>query len=222
MFLGFFLAAILNTGCASFHGPGDFKDAADYQIPGEDELPPLGSQAPSAGSEEKPRRKQAISSSAEIGFAWPVENPRVNQGFLLTKKRPHWGIDLGGPKGTPILASERGYVVYTGRGFRGYGNLIVVEHTEEWATLYSHLDKISVKEGDYVDRGSVIGNMGRTGRASGVHLHFEIRHNRQPVNPQAYLPDTAQARSDTAAVEHSPVTPDTPRTRPKRKKNRKS
>ncbi len=219
--LTFYAVALLSIGCTSFNGPGDYKYASDYQIPGEDELPPLGSNAPAVGDGKTPR-PHAIGSSEEIGFAWPVESPKVNQGFLLTKKRPHWGIDLGGPKGTSILASERGYVVYTGRGFRGYGNLIVIEHTAEWASLYSHLDKISVKEGDYVDRGSVIGTMGRTGRASGVHLHFEIRHNRQPVNPQAYLPNSDQSRSETAALAQSAATIDTPRSRPKRKKNRKS
>ena len=87
------------------------------------------------------------------------------------------------------MAAERGTVIYTGRGFHGYGNLIVIEHNNEWATLYSHLNSITVKEGETVERGTKIGTMGRTGHATGVHLHFEIRRNRQPVNPLAYLPE---------------------------------
>lgn len=120
-------------------------------------------------------------------FDWPVDDARMSRGFLTGKKN-HWGLDLANKRGTPILASERGIVIYTGKGFRGYGNLIVIEHNEEWATLYSHLHKIEVEEGQAVQQGQRIGQMGRTGRASGVHLHFEIRHNRQPVNPLPYLP----------------------------------
>lgn len=175
-----FVCLSLGTACSSFRGPGEFQTGEDYQTQEDDEMP-------------KPeqtwrgeRKMQAPSS--QISFDWPVDEARLSQPFQLHKRRPHWGIDIANKKGTPILAAEKGYVIYMGRGFRGYGNLIVIEHSPEWATLYSHLDKIQVTEGQFVSRGDKIGTMGRTGRASGVHLHFEIRHNRQPVNPMAYLP----------------------------------
>lgn len=128
------------------------------------------------------------SRDGEIQFDWPVEQARLSRGFLLGR-RWHYGIDLAAPKGTPILSAAPGKVIYTGRGFTGYGNLVVVEHGDRWATLYAHLNRFSVREGDLVARGQKLGEMGRTGRASGVHLHFEIRYNREPVNPLMYLPE---------------------------------
>jgi murein DD-endopeptidase MepM/ murein hydrolase activator NlpD len=132
--------------------------------------------------------KRKNSETEALNFEWPVADIRMSRGFAYGT-RAHWGLDLANPRGTPILAAEQGTVIYTGSGFRGYGKLIVVEHNDEWATLYAHLDKISVKEGQVIQKGERLGAMGRTGRSSGVHLHFEIRHRRQPVNPLAYLPD---------------------------------
>jgi murein DD-endopeptidase MepM/ murein hydrolase activator NlpD len=131
--------------------------------------------------------RKTMRAHQEFNFDWPVDSARLTQGFHLGR-RPHWGIDLAAPKGTAILASEDGVVIYTGHGFTGYGNLIVIEHGSEWATLYSHLERIEIKEGAHVRQGQRIGAMGRTGRATGVHLHFELRENRQPVNPLAYMP----------------------------------
>lgn len=165
-------------GCSTFRGPGELK-TPEFSAGNEDQgsFPPTRSGKHEYGD-----------SAVDISFDWPVDDARLTQEFHTSGKRAHWGVDLANSKGTPILASERGYVIYTGRDFRGYGNLIVIEHSPQWATLYSHLQKIEVTEGQFVKRGERIGTMGRTGRASGVHLHFEIRHNRQPVNPQAYLP----------------------------------
>lgn len=122
-----------------------------------------------------------------FNFDWPIDSARLSRGFKLAKKS-HWGLDLANHKGTPIFASERGRVIYTGREFKGYGKLVVIEHGNRWATLYAHLSKIIVKEGDSVNQGQPIGEMGRTGRATGNHLHFELRYDRQPVNPLQYLP----------------------------------
>jgi murein DD-endopeptidase MepM/ murein hydrolase activator NlpD len=142
------------------------------------------------------RLEQRVESAtgADYQFDWPVDDARLSRGFSLAARHSHWGIDLANVRGTPILAAERGRVIYTGNGFHGYGNLIVIEHGDEWATLYSHLSKIEVTEGQMIVRGEKIGQMGRTGRASGNHLHFEIRHFRQPVNPLAYLPQGLPAR----------------------------
>ena len=125
----------------------------------------------------------------------------MTRGFFLRKRRGHYGLDLAEYKGAPIYAAAEGYVVFAGRGFRGYGNLVVIEHNESWATLYAHLDKITVSEGQKVESGVEIGKMGRTGNARGVHLHFEIRQNRLPVNPIEFLPQGfgvgSQAHSGT-------------------------
>lgn len=124
----------------------------------------------------------------ESYFDWPVDQAKLSRGFLPNKRRPHLGIDLAASKGTPILAAHSGKVIYTGQDFSGFGKLIMIEGSRGWATFYAHLSKIRVSEGDRVKKGEVIGLMGRTGRATGVHLHFEIRGARGPVDPLMYLP----------------------------------
>ncbi|MCB0407167.1 MAG: M23 family metallopeptidase [Bdellovibrionales bacterium] len=118
---------------------------------------------------------------------WPVDNVRLTQKFRPKKRRPHQGIDLGGQRHTPIFAAHEGYVIYAGSGFKGYGRMIIVQYDNQWASLYAHLQKIQVKEGDYVSTRQQIGTMGRTGRATGVHLHFELMEDQIPIDPLPYL-----------------------------------
>ena len=124
-------------------------------------------------------------------FDWPVVEARMTRGFLPrgTKKRrrPHKGIDLAAQRGTAVLASHDGIVIYTGKEFKGYGKMIMIEK-DNWATLYAHLDKIVVYEGQKINQGAVIGALGNTGRSSGPHLHFEIRKTDGPIDPLPYLP----------------------------------
>lgn len=122
-------------------------------------------------------------------FDWPVEEARLTRGFLPhKKKRPHLGIDLAAPRGTVIFSSHSGTVIYAGRDFRGYGKMVLVEDGHGWATLYAHLDRILVEEGQSLTSRDIIGLMGRTGRATGVHLHFEIRKDKFPLDPLLQLP----------------------------------
>ncbi len=124
-------------------------------------------------------------------FDWPVVEARMTRGFLPrgTKKRrrPHKGIDLAAQRGTAVLASHDGIIIYTGKEFKGYGKMIMIEK-DNWATLYGHLDKIVVYEGQKIRQGEVIGALGNTGRSSGPHLHFEIRKTDGPIDPLPYLP----------------------------------
>jgi murein DD-endopeptidase MepM/ murein hydrolase activator NlpD len=190
------VCSLLLTACSTFHGPGAYQapraSAAPSSSPTTTSAAEDQPSAPNYPGESLPNvtlkgERNTTAPESEMAFDWPVEEARLTQGFRLGR-RPHWGIDLGAKRGTHVLAAERGYVVYTGHGFHGYGNLVVIEHGTQWATLYSHLDKILVHEGAAVKRGQVIGLVGRTGRASGYHLHFELRENRQPVNPLAYMP----------------------------------
>jgi murein DD-endopeptidase MepM/ murein hydrolase activator NlpD len=127
-------------------------------------------------------------------FQWPVPNPRVTDFFGWrdpSRRRPekmHEGIDLGGNSRTPILAAAPGTVIFAGRRVRGYGRMVVVEHAESWSTVYAHLSKIDARVGQRVEAGDRLGWMGRSGRASGVHLHFEIRRGADPVDPMVLLP----------------------------------
>jgi len=96
-------------------------------------------------------------------------------------------LDIAGKLGTPVKASARGKVVYSGSGLIGYGKLIIIKHDERFLTAYAHNNKILVSEGQFVSKGSRIAEMGSTGTTR-VKLHFEIRKDGHPVNPARYLP----------------------------------
>jgi NTP pyrophosphatase (non-canonical NTP hydrolase) len=98
------------------------------------------------------------------------------------------GVDLAAPKGTPVLSAQNGMVIYAGRDFRGYGRMVLVESGNGIATLYAHFDRIYVTEGQRVHSGEILGAMGRSGRATGVHLHFEVRKDKGPIDPLPLLP----------------------------------
>ncbi len=123
-----------------------------------------------------------------IGLSWPVQG-RITRGYNLVQRKPHLGLDIAAPRGTQIQASHDGIVIYAGNGFRGYGKLVMVEFGDRWATLYSHLSRITVREGQWIKRGQKLGVIGRTGNASGIHLHYEIRYKREPIDPVKYLPN---------------------------------
>ena len=172
--LGLWSCAHYRSGTGEYRGLGNYTTSSDYDIDGsrlKSHLPPT--------SQFKPK--------AEFALSWPVKNVHVNRGFQMASQPHHMGLDLGGKKGNLILASHEGVVVYTGSGFRGYGKMVLIEYDKQWATLYAHLNDIEVREGAIVVPGQVIGEMGRTGRATGVHLHFELMHNHNPVDPLRYL-----------------------------------
>lgn len=122
----------------------------------------------------------------KINFIWPVEG-RLGDGFDEAEGKRHMGIDISAPVGTMIKASASGRVIYSGNTIRGYGNLIILRHSEEFVTVYGHNEVNLVEEGDWVERGQVIGRVGQTGRATGPHLHFEVRRNNKAVDPLLFL-----------------------------------
>ncbi|MCZ7546871.1 MAG: LysM peptidoglycan-binding domain-containing M23 family metallopeptidase [Anaerolineae bacterium] len=99
----------------------------------------------------------------------------------------HRGIDLMAAEGTPVYAADPGIVIFAGWNTWGYGNLIVISHGNGWMTYYAHLSYLNVGCGSFVNAGQQIGEVGTTGRSSGPHLHFEIRQNGEPLNPQNFV-----------------------------------
>ncbi len=123
------------------------------------------------------------------GWVSPVEpNVTLTQKFRPKYNSKHKGVDLAGKMNQPLFATNSGVVTYKGDKFRGYGKMILLEHSEGWTSLYSHLSKFNVDNGDKVYAGQVIGYMGRSGRASGVHLHFEVYKNKIPIDPLRVVP----------------------------------
>lgn len=98
----------------------------------------------------------------------------------------HAGLDFKGRKGDPVKSTADGKVIMAG-WYQGYGKCVRIRHKNNLETLYGHLSKINVKEGQVVSTGQVIGNVGSTGYSTGNHLHYEVRKNGKPVNPKTYL-----------------------------------
>lgn len=142
------------------------------------------------------RRKPAV--VRDVIFSWPLERDRFwISSFYGRRKRAngtwgfHHGLDMAALTGTPIKAVASGRVIEAG-DVRGYGNTIVILHSEKYKTRYAHLQKIKVKKGQIVKRGQYIGTVGSTGfvRKSGrdaSHLHFEVHRHGKQVNPLQYL-----------------------------------
>jgi len=171
---------LLLAACSSFQGPGEFKGLGNFQGF-------AGYNSPSSYRSMGTGNDEPIN-SGNFTLVWPVRGRhKVNQGFSPRNNRKHAGLDIAGSMGTNILSAHSGRVVYTGHGFRGYGNMIIVEHSKAWASLYAHLRRVTIRQGAFVDPGQKIGEMGRSGRATGVHLHFELLKSKQPVNPLRYL-----------------------------------
>jgi murein DD-endopeptidase MepM/ murein hydrolase activator NlpD len=102
-------------------------------------------------------------------------------------RRHHDGIDLAAPVGAPIRAIAQGQVVYADP-HGGYGRYIVVKHADGYTSHYGHCDKVEVSPGQRVAAGEILGTVGNSGVSTGPHLHFEIRRNGTPQNPEALLP----------------------------------
>ena len=144
------------------------------------ELPPLSSPE---------RYLPAPSPAAEFdGYIWPARGT-LTSGYGWRWGRPHRGIDIAAPIGTPIVAAASGEVISAGWNSGGYGNLVKLKHPNGSVTFYAHNHRIMVRRGQKVKQGQQIAQMGSTGYSTGSHLHFEIRSNgKNAVNPIAYLP----------------------------------
>ncbi len=131
---------------------------------------------------------EAIGDFGGIPLIWPLESGKISSHFGLRKKRLHAGVDISAPRGTLVRAAADGQVLIARRQ-GAYGKLIIIEHASDRQTVYGHLDSFSVTEGDIVKAGELIGRVGRTGHATGPHLHFETRiANGVPRDPLAFLP----------------------------------
>lgn len=118
-------------------------------------------------------------------WRWPTEG-KVIETFGASEGG-NKGIDIAGSKGQAIIATADGRVVYAGNALRGYGNLIIIKHNDDYLSAYAHNDTMLVREQQEVKAGQKIATMGSTGTSS-TRLHFEIRYKGKSVNPLRYLP----------------------------------
>lgn len=120
----------------------------------------------------------------EEHIQYPLASVKTNQGYFFF----HPAIDFDGETGDPVRPVMAGTVAAVQYSSLAYGNAILIRHGDNFSSLYAHLSKVHVVEGQKVDLNTVIGEVGSTGRSSGAHLHLEIRENGRPINPMSMLP----------------------------------
>ncbi|MDU3834832.1 MAG: murein hydrolase activator NlpD [Enterobacter hormaechei] len=139
--------------------------------------PVVSSTVPTASSQN--------ASSSITTWRWPTDGKIIEN--FATSEGGNKGIDIAGSKGQAIIATADGRVVYAGNALRGYGNLIIIKHNDDYLSAYAHNDTMLVREQQEVKAGQKIATMGSTGTSS-TRLHFEIRYKGKSVNPLQYLP----------------------------------
>jgi murein DD-endopeptidase MepM/ murein hydrolase activator NlpD len=145
-------------------------------------------------------RKHYSETEPRVDFIWPVTG-RISSIFGLRRffneqeRRPHNGLDIAASEGTPIKATADGTVLDAGNFFFS-GNMIYIDHGQGIISLYAHLSKISVKPGDVVKQGDIIGEVGQTGRVTGPHLHFAVYANQALIDPIFMLPKGGNSASE--------------------------
>ena len=171
---------IVPGGTYQYHTPGQIgwvsrTSPATAQVGGAGACPPTNSTAAGTGT-----------------FAYPTSRHYLS-GFDYSTVTHHLGIDLAANLGDPIYAADGGVIVYRGWNSYGYGNMIMVDHGDDFQTLYAHLSAFFVTCGEGVNKGQTIGSAGATGNASGPHLHFEVRTSTTVIDPWNVLPPPSPA-----------------------------
>ena len=167
----------------------------------EPRLPPPAAQSPSTVEFEQVRMQRWKQVAQSIQLSWPVKNARLTSQFGWRKGEAHDGVDLRAKVGTPVFAAHDGRVLYAGNGISGYGVLVVIRHSTGLATVYAHNSRIRVRRGQVVRRGQLIALSGATGRASGPHVHFEVRAGSRPLDPLVLIQAGAGGRSALASLD---------------------
>lgn len=166
--------------------PPTSRPPVQSQPPAKTPTPTAQPQPPvvAAGGSATAGKVQPVQRSAQ-GWAWPANGMLI--GKFSSNGSLNKGIDIAGELGQPVLAAADGAVVYAGSGLRGYGELVIIKHSDAYVSAYGHNRRLLVREGQQVKVGQHIAEMGSTG-ADRVKLHFEIRRQGKPVDPLQYLP----------------------------------
>jgi murein DD-endopeptidase MepM/ murein hydrolase activator NlpD len=141
--------------------------------------------------EDAPAAETPVKASEATGalptFRWPVRGKVITAYGAKANGKSNDGINLAVPEGTPVKAAEDGVVAYSGNELKGYGNLVLVRHSNGYVTAYAHASELLVKRGDSIKRGQVIAKSGQSGEVGSPQLHFEIRKGSSPVDPLQFL-----------------------------------
>lgn len=132
--------------------------------------------------------RETVSTYRKTKFMWPVNGTVVSNFGVVGKGRKNDGINIKAAIGTNVKAADKGVVAYAGNELKGFGNLVLIKHSDGYITAYAHNEKLYVKKGQTVLRGEKIATVGSTGSVNTPQLHFEVRAGKKAVNPRQYLP----------------------------------
>ena len=171
--------------------PRQLEPGMELFVPGATravEVPPLPPGAPAEQEVVSPEPATAAGRPARGAdkLRWPVQGVLYSR-YGVRQGQRHDGIDIAAPEGATIGAAAGGAVLYAGAQ-SGYGSIVILRHDGGLLTLYAHASAILVRQGDRVEAGQPIARVGKSGRTTGPHLHFEVREGTRPRNPLFYLP----------------------------------
>lgn len=138
-------------------------------------------------SSDPTKKLPAISPRSSSKFSWPVRGKILSHFGAKSGGLFNDGINIGASRGTMVRAAENGVVAYAGNEVKGMGNLVIIQHSGGWMTVYAHMDSLAVRRGVRVKVGQKIGTVGATGKVTQPQLHFEIRKGTKAYNPSSYL-----------------------------------
>ncbi len=177
--------------------PSELDVGHHLWIPNADRVVYVAPTVPGVAKHSLPKKKKFVAKgkgvakkkkmAAKRRLLWPVRGGVLTSRFGTRNGKNHHGIDIGARRGTPIRAANEGKVEFSGWGPTGYGLMIIIKHPGNLTTVYAHNSRNLVKKGSKVKRGQMIARVGKTGRATGPHVHFEVRNDTHPKNPLLYL-----------------------------------
>ena len=138
-------------------------------------------------SSDPNKKLPSIAARSSSKFSWPVRGKILSHYGAKSGGLFNDGINIGASRGTVVKAAENGVVAYAGNEVKGMGNLVIIQHSGGWMTVYAHMDSMSVRRGARVSVGQKIGTVGATGKVDQSQLHFEIRKGTKAYNPSSYL-----------------------------------
>ena len=153
---------------------------------------------PSAASSGRGEGEKPPWLGKEMDIIWPIQG-KINSPYGPRGKEFHAGIDIGSPNYQEVKAAMDGEAILAGHSNTGYGKLVVLRHDRGFSTIYGHLNVIIAQEGEAVRQGQAIGGVGSTGKSTGPHLHFEVRHDGRPLDPLSLLPQTIEELLEKAS-----------------------
>jgi len=170
------------------------KQKADAKKPEQKQQQPKPKQTTTANKKTTkattntiPKKTPTIAARSSSKFSWPVRGKILSNYGAKTNGLFNDGINIAGTIGAAVLAAENGVVAYAGNEVKGMGNLVIIQHSDGWMTVYAHMDSMNVRRGTRVGVGQKIGTVGKTGKVDKPQLHFEVRKGTRAYNPIQYL-----------------------------------